>query len=369
MEGGREIGDAIVISDGRGGGAGIRPGRKVTIAEVARHAGVSIGTVSNTLNHPDRVIAPTRDAVWASIETLGYVPSQAARLLSGAQSQTLGLVIPDVESPFFMALSHSVERAATASGYSLLLCNSQNDASREPLLLQTLASHQAHGALVSPAGDSRAPTINPPLPVVYLDHEGPEGACAVLVDHVTGGRLAAEHLLSLGHTRLAFIGGRPWLWQFEQRVRGIREALRDAGKDPTADLMLVESPGIGVESGMMSARQLVKRGLPSGVLCGNDMLAFGVFRGLAAARVRVPQDVSLIGYDNILFAEHWVRPLTTVAQPMERMGELAGQVLIEHAAGGPGHSCHSVTLTPTLVVRESTGPAPRVTPPAGAHRL
>lgn len=339
----------------------IEPGRRsgtrrnrTTIAEVARHADVSIGTVSNTLNHPHRVLASTRDRVWKSIDELGYVPSQAARLLSGAPSRTLGLVLPDIQSPFFTALAHAVEKPARAAGYSLLLCNSENEAAHELRILDNLASLQAHGALISPAGDTEAIDVEPPLPVVYLDHAGTDGGCAVLVDHHQGGRVAAQHLLDLGHETIGFVHGYPELWQFEQRLGGIREALVDAGLDPEKHLVTVASLGIGVDSGIQSARKLIDGGLPSAICCGNDMLAFGVHRGLSQQGIKVPDDVSLVGYDDILFAADWICPLTTIAQPMDVMGSLAGQLLVEHALDEPSHEHRTVMLEPSLVVREST---------------
>lgn len=328
--------------------------RKITIEDVAQHAGVSVGTVSNTLNHPDRVIAPTRDSVWASISELGYIPSQAARLLSGAPSRTLGLVVPDIESPFFMSLANAVEQSASDAGYSLLLCSSRQDASREPAILDVLSSHQVRGVLVSPASDTSPTAGSTLVPIVYLDHKGPDGTCSISVDHVLGGRLAAEHLLSLGHKNLAFVGGTPWLWQFNQRVKGIREAILEANLDSNKNLLLVKSPGIGVDSGMESARKLIEQGLPTGILCANDMLAFGIFKGLTAQNIIIPDDVSLVGYDDIRFSDSWIKPLTTVAQPTRLMGKLAGKLLIEHASEGVNHEHRFVALEPTLIVREST---------------
>lgn len=318
---------------------------------------MSTGTVSNALNHPDRVHPETLQRIWSVISELGYVPSHAARLLSGAPSKTVGLVVPDIRSPFFMQLAHSVERPARSSGYSLLLCNSENEAIRESQALTDLAVLQAEGALVSPAGDTKTLSQQPPLPVVYLDHAGSQGSCAVLVDHHRGGQAVAEHLLALGHRRVTFVQGKPELWQFEQRLSGVRETFVEHGLDPAVHISTVVSDGIGVDSGTTSARRLLSQdNLPTAIFCANDMLAFGVHKGLGQAGIRIPQDVSLVGYDDNVFAGDWITPLTTVHQPMDEMGELAGTLLIEHALAGAEHRHRTVLLEPTLVVRESTAP-------------
>lgn len=327
---------------------------RATIAQVASRARVSVGTVSNTLNHPERVLPSTRDRVWDTIRELGYVPSQAAQVLSGGPSRTLALVVPDIQSPFFTSLAHSVERTARDSGFSLLLCNSENDSRRELEILNQLSSIPIFGALVSPAANTGTVVSEPRVPVVYLDHPGSQGDCAVLVDHIAGGQIATDHLLSLGHRRIGFIYGHPQMRQFEQRLTGMRRALIAAGLNPSRSIIPVASEGIGVESGMSSASKLLEGNVPPAIFCGNDMLAFGVYKELTRRRVRVPEDVSLIGYDDILFAADWIKPLTTVAQPIDIMGSNAAALLIEHAFGRVDHKHRTMMLQPSLVVREST---------------
>lgn len=330
-------------------------GPRVSIAEVAAHARVSTGTVSNTLNHPERVTHHTRERVLAAVQELGFIPNQPARLLTGAPSKTLGLIIVDVKSPFFMELAHSVERAASKAGYVMILCNSENEHARENELLQLLTSQRVAGALLAPAGGGRPiPEDVFGTPTVLIDYEGDDHACSVRVDHIAGGRMAAQHLIDLGHTDIAFVGGLPTLRQFEERVQGCQQAMAASGLDP-ASLRQVRSEGIGSESGQLSAQHMIAgNALPSGIICGNDLLAFGVYRGLAGAGIHVPDDVALVGYDDIEFAANWIVPLTSVRQPTREMGATAAQLLIEHVTN-PQHEHRRIVLEPMLVVRRSTG--------------
>ncbi len=334
-----------------------RPGR-VRIREVAERAGVSVGTVSNTLNHPERVSRATSAAVHEAVRELGFVPNQHARVLMGAPSNVIGLVVVDVLSPFFMEIAHAVERAARDAGHVVILCNSENEHDKEADLLQMLAAQRVRGALLSPAGGDE-PSIAGlhGFPVVYLDYKETPESCSVSVDHVAGGYLAANHLLSLGHTKLAFVGGRPGLQQFALRARGMREAILAAGLDPADTLVEVHEAGIGLESGRDAAQRLLAEGLPSGICCGNDMIAFGVFRELRRRGVRIPEDVALVGYDDVEFAKSWIVPLTSVRQPTQEMGRRAAELLLEHATGDPNHGHQQIVLQPELIVRDTSAPA------------
>ncbi|MEO7587200.1 MAG: LacI family DNA-binding transcriptional regulator [Arachnia sp.] len=328
---------------------------RVRIREVAERAGVSVGTVSNTINHPERVSSDTQAVVRGAIRALGFVPNQQARVLMGAPSNVIGLVVVDVLSPFFMEIAHAVERAARESGHVVILCNSENDHAKEFTLLQMLAAQRVRGALLTPAGGGE-PTVDGlhGFPVVYLDYKESSAGCSVSVDHVAGGRLAAQHLLSLGHKKLAFVGGLPGLQQFELRARGMHEAIVEAGLDPSEALVSVHEEGIGLESGTRAAQRLLKDGLPSGICCGNDMLAFGVFRELRRHGVRIPEDVALVGYDDVEFAESWIVPLSSVRQPTQEMGRRAAQLLLEHAVGDPHHRHQQIVLQPQLIVRNTS---------------
>ena len=330
-------------------------GERPRIIDVAALASVSPGTVSNTLNHPERVNAETRARVTAAIERLGFVRNQQARMLTGAPGTTLGLIVVDLQSPFFMELAHAVERAASELGYVVIMCASDNDHARETQLLEVLSSQRVSGVLMTPTGGSHpAPGPVGGSPIVFIDEERPEYPCSVRVDHVEGGRQAARHLIELGHRRLAFVGGLPDLGQFGQRAAGMRLAMEEAGLDP-AGLLVVRSEGINLASGEASVTRLLELDdKVTGVCCGNDMLAFGAYRALDRAGVRVPEDVALVGYDDVAFAANWIVPLTTVRQPTSEMGRRATELLLEHAFGLP-HKHQRLVLAPELVIRRSSG--------------
>lgn len=330
---------------------------RVRISDVALAAGVSIGTVSNTINHPARVTEATRHVVWNAIQELGFVPNQSARVLMGLPSKVMGLVLLDAQNPFFMQLAQSVERAARNEGYAVLLGNAENIQERERELLTMFTSHQVRGALITPAGGNDSAHVeSPPLPIVHLDHDGGLDACSVFVDHELGGRLAAEHLLAMGHERFGFVYGHPVVTQFEQRRRGLYAAVEAAGLTPHDAVLEVSASGIGVESGEAAAALLLERGMPGAIFCCNDLLAFGVMKQLMARGVRVPEDVSVVGYDDIEFAANWIIPLTTIRQPTRLMGEEAARLLIEHAEASGDHVHRSQVLAPELVIRDSTRP-------------
>ena len=176
------------------------------------------------------------------------------------------------------------------------------------------------------------------------------------MDHVAGGQLAVRHLLELGHPRVAFVGGPVALRQMADRARGARAAIVDAGLDPDDVLVEVIQEGFGIGDGIDGAERLLATGLPSAVFCGNDMLAFGVYRRLRQAGLRIPEDIALVGYDDVDFAADWVVPLTSVRQPTDQLGYLAAQLLFEHTAGQPDHRHRQIMLQPELVVRQSSGP-------------
>lgn len=337
------------------------PTGPVGIREVAELAGVSPGTVSNALNRPERVASGTLEAVLAAVDALGFIPNQHARALTGAPTQLIGLIVLDLTSPFFMSLAQAVEAAARNAGYSMLLCNSENDADREAEQLRLLAAHRVTGAVVAPAHgkDPVATRLRDRVPLVLLDHDGGSDGCGVAVDHVAGARAATRHLLDLGHESLAFIAGTSDLRQFVQRAEGIRQELEASDLDPRTHLREVYVSDIGIEGGMEAAERLLAGDMPTAVLCGNDMLAFGVFRRLVRAGLKIPADVSLVGYDDIEFAADWIVPLTTVRQDTREMGRLAAELIIDHASAGAEHVHSRTVLTPQLVVRLSTGPRPQ----------
>lgn len=328
------------------------------IRDVAALAQVSTGTVSNTINRPDTVHPRTRAAVEQAIAELGFVPNQQARVLTGASSNVIGLVVLDVESPFYMEAAHVIERAVRESGHVVMLCNSEGDTARESGLLSMLAAQRVRGVLLAPASSDdnadRYTGLPGDLPVVLLEFDGGPEHCSISVDNVEGGRLAVEHLVQLGHTRIAVVGGPAGLRQFAHRAQGAREAIVAAGLDPEEALIEVSVSGLGIQDGRRAAELLLEGGVPDAIFCGNDMLAFGMYRALADAGYRVPDDIALVGYDDIEFARDWVVPLTSVRQPIDELGSRAARLLIEHSARETSHVHRQILLPPELVIRRST---------------
>ncbi|MEX5719964.1 LacI family DNA-binding transcriptional regulator [Geodermatophilus maliterrae] len=330
-----------------------------SIRDVAEHAGVSVGTVSNVLNRPDVVSAPTRARVLGAIAALGFVRNESARHLRAGHSRTVGLVVLDIANPFFTDVARGVEDVVNGAGLALILCNSDDRPEKEAAHLDVLAEQRVQGVLITPTAE-----LTPHLqtlrrhgvPVVLVDRRAPgRDQCSVAVDDVLGGRLAAEHLLERGHRRIAFIGGSSGLPQVQERHAGVEAAVREAsGSD---DALLVLSPqALTVEAGREAAARIV--GLPASrrptaAVCANDLMALGVLQEMVRQGVRVPDEFAIVGYDDIDFAAAAAVPLTSVRKPRQELGSRAAQLLLDEARG-EGHEHVQQVFEPTLVVRESS---------------
>jgi len=330
-----------------------------SIKDVARHAGVSVGTVSNVINRPDMVSASIRARVTRVIEELGYVRSEHARQLRAGRSRIMGLLVLDMGNPFFVDVARGAERAARAAGLGVMVCNSGQDPAEEAEYLSLFAEQRVRGVLVTPA-DAHGANVTAfrrhNIPYVMVDRVVPSHeSCSVSVDDVTGGHLAAQHLLNAGHTRIAYISGPSVLAQCRDRRAGAAAAIAEAGLSPDA-LTVLDVEQMTVGSGRdAGARLLGLPNRPTGVFCVNDLVALGVLQAMFAAGIRVPENMAIVGYDDIEFAAAAAVPLTSVRQPAFRLGQTAAELLIEETdedAGGHRHS--SVVFQPELVVRRST---------------
>lgn len=326
-----------------------------SITEVARRARVSKATVSNALNRPELVAPETRQRIEAVIAELRFIPNQQARQLSGISSTVLGLVVIDAANPFFTAVTKAIETAAAERGHMVILGNSGGSQTREQDFLRLLAGQRVRGAVLNP-WDARVRAESSPLPTVLLDQKGTSEECSVSADDILGGTLAATHLFDLGHRRLAFVGGPESLRQHQERYEGACSAARARGFEPGAVVLEIVD-GIDIAAGIRAAKQILAWSeQPTGVVCANDLLAFGMHRGLADAGLRIPEDISLVGYDDIDFAAGWVTPLTTVRQPTSDLGRHAAELLFEHTSPVQSHTHRQIVLTPELVIRQSSGP-------------
>lgn len=335
----------------------------VGVKDVAAAAGVSVGTVSNVLNNPLKVSAATIDRVQTAIDRLGFVRNDAARQLRAGQSRTIGLVVLDVSNPFFTDLARGAEQRADDEGLSVLLGNSSESIQRESSYIDLFEEQQVRGLLIAPIGDSleRLRRLRERgTPTVLVDRQAgiPEFS-SVSVDDVAGGRLAAEHLLERGRRRIAFIGGPRSLRQVDDRITGARTAV---SRTNGAALEIVDVDALTIAHGRAAAEALLrrpKRERPDAVFAANDMVAVGVVQAFGMdGTASIPDDVALIGYDDIDFARATVVPLTSIRQPRELLGRTAVELLLKESAAlasGTQPAREHVVFQPELTVRTSTG--------------
>ena len=330
----------------------------VSIRDVASMARVSVGTVSNVLNRPDVVAESTRRRVLDAIRDLGFVRNESARQLRAGHSRTVGLVVLDVTNPFFTDVARGVEDTANDAGLAVILCNSDDNPAKESRYLDLLEEQRVQGILVTPVtatNDRLEHLRRRGTPIVLLDRWATDDAqCSVAVNDVLGGELAVGHLLAQGHKDLAFVGGPLTIRQVQDRYQGAVQAMRAAGRD-AAELHIVESSALNVAAGRdATARLAGATPRPTAIFCANDLLALGVLQEMTRRGVRIPQDVAIVGYDDIEFAAAAAVPLTSVRQPRHLLGRTAAELLIEEATEDSGHQHRQVIFDPELVVRDSS---------------
>lgn len=329
----------------------------VSIRDVAERAGVSVGTVSNVLNRPDRVSVNVVSRVHDAIRDLGYVRNDAARQLRAGRSSSVGLVVLDARNPFFTDIARGAEDEAAEHGVSVLLGDSDENPAREAAYLDLFEEQRARGVLVSPLGDisERLERLRAHgTPVVLVDRHADGALSSVSVDDVAGGRTATSHLLGLGRRRVAFVGGPLGIRQVADRLVGAREAV-DAVAG--ASIEVLEGAALSVLEGRRMGEQLLARPpaeRPDAVFAANDLLAVGLLQALVMrGAMRVPQDVAIVGFDDIDFSSATVVPLSSIRQPSRLIGQTALRILLEEA-DDPDLAPRQVVFQPELVIRESS---------------
>lgn len=330
----------------------------VSIRDVAERAGVSVGTVSNVLNKPDRVSEAVATRVSDAIRELGYVRNDAARQLRAGRSSSVGLVVLDARNPFFTDVARGAEDAAAEHGVAVLLGDSDEKPKREAAYLDLFEEQRVRGVLVSPLGDIRERLQRMRAlgtPVVLVDRMADDSSLSsVSVDDVAGGRTAVAHLLETGRRRVAFVGGPLGLRQVADRLAGAQHAVAAV---PDAQLEVLEGSALSVSEGRRMGEQLVAREpaeRPDAVFTANDLLAVGLLQALVMrGGVRVPDDIALIGFDDIDFASATIVPLSSLRQPSRLIGQTALGILLEEA-DDPTLAPRQVVFQPELVIRESS---------------
>lgn len=330
-----------------------------TIKDVAALAGVSFTTVSHVMNQTRPVSEAVTAKVNAAIRQLNYVPSGVARSLRGGQTGTIGLLVPNNTNSYFAELARGIEDYCERDDYCVFLCNSDDDIRKQKNYLRVLREKRIDGLIVASAGDDAmlAELLKATrVPVVMVDrHISGLRADAVQIDHEAGAYLATRHLIELGHRRVACISGPDGMEVSKLRVNGFLRAMAER-QLPVASDAIVQSDFSG-HGGYDAAKQLFQTVRPSAVFASNDMMGIGTLRAAAELGLRVPQDVSVIGFDDIELGRYVYPALTTVGQPILLLGEATAQTLLARINGTLAGEPQRQIMPPRLTLRESTGPA------------
>jgi LacI family transcriptional regulator len=334
-----------------------------SVRDVARLAGVSVGTVSNVLNARGTVDPEMAARVHAAIGSLGYIRNDAARQLRAGRSRAIAFISLDAANPFFSSLARGAEEQASAAGFSVIHANSAEKTQREARYIDLFEEQRVHGLMISPFGDvaDRLRQMRERgIPAVLVDRVSSDSSfSSVSVDDVAGGEDAVGHLIALGRRRIVYVGGPMAIRQVGDRLTGARRAVAaatDAGLSVAIDV--VEVDALSLSEGRR-AGQLVterpRRDWPDAVFAANDLLAIGFLQAVFHEDPRaVPERIAVVGYDDIDFAAAAAVPLTSVRQPAGQIGAAAVRILLEEA-GNPDATPQHVVFQPELVVRDSTG--------------
>lgn len=335
-----------------------------SIRDVAQHAGVSVGTVSNVLNRPGEVSAESITRVHRAIEQLGYVRNDAARKLRAGVSTTVGFVVLDGQNPFFGDVVRGAEDEASKHGIAVLYGNTDEDVARQRLYLDLFEEQQVRGVLISPYGD-----IQPRLErlrargihAVLVDRFSGDGRfSSVSVDSVVGGRMAVEHLIETGRRRIAFVGGPFEVRQVIDRLAGARVAVENSTEP--VEIEVIATAALTVAEGAAAGARILERprhDWPDALFAANDLLALGLLQGLVVdGRMLVPHEIALIGFDDIAFAAAAAVPLSSMRQPSAMIGRTALRILLEETTD-PDLIPRQTVFLPELIVRASTAPPRR----------
>ena len=329
----------------------------VTMADVARVAGVSKATVSRVINSHVQVDPLLAEAVRRTVRELNYRPSRVARSLRTRQSRVWALIISDVRNSFFTDMVKGVEEIAYEAGYSLVLCNAEEDPAKEASYLELAIAENVAGVILTPEGTATniAPLIDLGIPVVLADRTlAQPDVDSVAVNNVVGARAAVGHLVSGGYERIACITGPLSKTTGSERYDGYREALEVAGIP--VDKALVRIADFKEAGGHRAMEELLKLGEPpDAVFVANNVMTIGALRAISKAGLEIPDDIAVIGFDDMSWASLLRPPLTTVAQPTYDLGVETGRLLVSRLAGYTG-AARTVLLSPSLVVRASSAP-------------
>jgi LacI family repressor for deo operon, udp, cdd, tsx, nupC, and nupG len=303
-----------------------------TIYDIAKYVGVSAGTVSRALSRPDKVLPATRKRIEEAAAALAYVPNTVARTLKTQRSGKILVTVPDIANPFFAQILQGAEEAAQAADYAVLLGDTQNRPDREERYAQMLPRNEADGLIVlghrlPPTAREIVKRLGVTAPVVNgCEFDPTLGIPSVHIDNAAASRAAMEHLYGLGHERIAVVGGPPDNPLHQQRLEGVKAAARAKGRLRS----LTIAPGdFSVESGYVAAKKLLSHAsAPTAAFCFSDQMALGVLAACRDLAIRVPEDFSIVGFDDLESSRYLTPPLTTISQPMREIGVRAVHLLL-----------------------------------------
>lgn len=330
-----------------------------TMNDVAELADVSVATVSRVVNKSGTVSPALERRVRDAMEKLNYYPSSFARGFKRQQTNLIGVLVPLLEHPFYSRLATSIEQTLFAHGYWALICNSQEDEAREQAYIDMLLQQRVDGVIINSSAQNTEylkALERQHVPFVFIDRNLQAVECSkVFSDNSHGGYMGMEHLIQLGHRRIGVVGAPTYPELMQRRIRGTREALMAYGIDADPEL-LITSDSQQFDMGYTSAKQLLHLpDPPTAIFALTDVMAVGVLHAAAEMHLRVPEDLSVLGYDDIPIASYTIPPLTTVAQPIIEMGQTCVELLLHHVEN-PGMEAETAVLETHLVVRNTTAP-------------
>jgi len=330
--------------------------RRASIHDVAREARVSVGTVSNVLNYPDKVAAATRQRVLDVMHELSFVRNAVARQLRAGEKTTVGALLLDIRNPFFTDLARGMEDRLVAAQHILMLADSDDDTAREATYLRLFEEHGVAGVLAVPASDDLTPYLelqSRGVKVVLVDRPSPiSKLSSVAVDDTAGGALAAAHLIERGHDHITFLNGPHSIRQAADRRAGVDRALEGAGLDPSTAVREITVSSLDASGGDRALNDLVDElgAVPDAIFCVNDLVAIGVQRALRRrGGTDLLTSIDIVGYDDIEVAGELAVPLTSVRQPAYDVGRRGAEILLSHEG-----RVEQVVFQPELVVRASS---------------
>lgn len=328
---------------------------EVTIKDIAKKIGVSYATVSRALNGRSGVNEDTRQMIIAEAKKMGYQPNAIARGLVMKQTNTIGLVIPDITNPFFPEIARGVEDAANEFGYTVFLCNTNWNRNKEMTYLKVLQEKRVDGIIMTPVSDDDEDlfdSITTPLVFISRIPNEPNDSY-VVIDNIRGGFLATKHLLESGYKKVAYIGGKSEVHSNSERLEGYKMALNLYRYK--IDESLIVNGSFKSESGYEIAKKLLEsENRPDSIFAGNDVIALGVLQCLKEYDINIPEEFGIIGFDDIPFASYPQIRLSTISQPKYQMGKCAMEILVNHIKEKPVKDLKKVILEPELVVRGTT---------------